>query len=70
MDFVCYDLAISILEEVFKDKECQWIRYFINELNYGEDYYDSCIVINGQNITLKTPEELYDLLLDNCTDCL
>lgn len=70
MDFVCYDLAISILEEVFKDKEYQWIRYFIHELNYGEDYYDSCIIINGKNITLKTPEELYDLLLDNYTDYL
>lgn len=57
---------INTLEESFKDKECQWIRYFIEELKFGKRYFDGSVKVKGKVTPLKTAEDLYELLMVYC----
>lgn len=60
------DTVVKILEILFKDKETQWIAYWVWELDFGEKYKDGCVSeSDGTNIPLRTAENLYDLLLKN-----
>ena len=52
----------GLLKDIMKDED-NWIEYYIYELNWGKDYEDGCIQDkNGNNIPLKTIEDLYNLL--------
>lgn len=58
-------IVLDLLLMIFKD-EADWIGYFCWELDFGEKYEDGCITDeNGNNIPLKTSEQLYDFLIKN-----
>lgn len=40
------------------------LEYYIYELDFGTKYYHGCVIdVDGNNIPLGTPEELYDDLI-------
>ena len=60
----CMDVALSLLEFIFNDKD-QWISYWIYELDFGRDYRDGSVTYaSGEAIPMKTAEELYDFLIN------
>lgn len=62
---VCTETVIDLLELIFDDKD-KWIGYWAWELDFGERYEDGDVQDEyGNNIPLKTVEDLYDLLIDN-----
>ena len=53
----------KILKESMKD-EYDWIDYFIYELDFGEKYYDGCVLDRDKSIiNLSTAENLYEFLI-------
>ena len=55
----------KILKESMKD-EYDWIDYFIYELDFGEKYYDGCVLDKDKStINLSTVENLYEFLIKN-----
>lgn len=62
-------IIIDILQEIFNDKEDDWIGYFIYELNYGEFWDEDCAEDkDGNVIYLRNAGELYDLLVANLNE--
>lgn len=58
-------IAICVLEKMFED-DSQWIDYFCWELEYGEKYEPGMVEDGkGEEIKLQTPEDLYDMLINN-----
>lgn len=57
------DKLLSLLETMFDDDYSGWISYYIYELEFGKK--DGNITRFGRCIKLKTPANLYDLLVDN-----
>ncbi|WP_373262038.1 hypothetical protein [Hungatella hathewayi] len=57
---------IEVLKKIFREdgKEFSLIEYYVYELKYGEEWREDSIIIDGKSIVLKTPEDLYELLLD------
>lgn len=55
---------ISYLTECFHDKS-EWIWYFICDLDYGTAWKPGMVTYDGKDYSLKTYEELYDLLIGN-----
>ena len=53
----------DLLKELVGDTYDQ-ISYFLWELDFGEKYYDGCVVdtVNNTNIPLATAEDLYNLI--------
>ena len=58
-------LLVDILTEAMSDKENGWIEYFLYELDGGVTYYDGVVKDNGINVSLRSPEDLYELLIKN-----
>jgi hypothetical protein len=57
-------LIVNILEDVFDDRESNWISYFIYDLSFGNDWHEGCIrEKDGTDISLRNAGELYDLLM-------
>ena len=55
----------KILKESMKD-EYDWIDYFMYELDFGEKYYDGCVLDKDKSIiNLSTAENLYEFLIKN-----
>lgn len=55
----------NLLIELMNDK-CNEISYFLWELDFGSKYEDGCITgPNGEIIKLATPEDLYNLILED-----
>ena len=62
---LCTSTVIDLLEFIFND-ENQWINYWIFELEFGERYGDGDVKNeNGEDIPLRTAEDLYNLLVKN-----
>lgn len=62
----CVDSCIELLTKVLHDEEGDMIGYWIYEENFGETYDDGDVVDeSGNNIPLKTIDDLYDYLVDN-----
>ena len=59
------DLVIHLLELMFDDTDTRWISYFCGELEFGKLYTEGCDKNKGENTQLKTPEDLYNLLIKN-----
>lgn len=61
------DLMASIIEllEAHFNDQSEWISYWMWELNFGEKYEEGTVISNGENIPLKSIEDLYKLLVDN-----
>lgn len=59
----CVNSLVKTLATMFND-DGEWIDYFVYELNFGKKYVDGMITDkNGGHIILKTPGDLYDLLV-------
>ena len=52
---------IDFLKELMEDKN-EWIEYFIYELDFGKEYCEDSVKINGKAYELKTSAQLYNLL--------
>ena len=62
---MCTETVIDLLEFIFNDVD-EWIQYWTLELEFGERYEDGDVQDkDGNNISLKTSENLYDLLVRN-----
>ena len=61
------DAIVAELEKEFEDTEDSWISYFVYELEFGTvSYSGNCgVKPDGTQITLTSPEELYDFLIEN-----
>lgn len=49
------------LKAQFDDK-CDWIGYWMWELNFGENWKPGTVTENGNDIPLKTIDDLWNLL--------
>lgn len=58
-------LLIYLMERIFHDDENQWISYFLFDLDFGTKYQDGFVVMSNRMVPLRTPEDLYDLLMNN-----
>lgn len=56
---------LKLLTNLFHDKKTEWIYYYTCELNYGLDWTEKSVLEDGVPIPLKTPEDLYNLLVGN-----
>ena len=65
-DWKLQDEIINVLESEMNDCD-KWIEYYTYELDFGNNYKDGCVIENDgkTHIKLRTPEDLYDLLLSN-----
>ena len=62
---MCTGTVVDLLEYIFNDVN-EWIQYWTLELEFGERYEDGDVQDkDGNNISLKTSENLYDLLVEN-----
>jgi hypothetical protein len=59
----CSSTVINLLHNIMgeKDKD-EWIDYYCFELDFGKKWKEGTINIDGKDITLQTPEDLYNLL--------
>jgi len=60
-------VIIELLEEIFKDEE-EWIRFWIYNLDFGNNYYTGCTCCqdeDGNCISLKSIHDLYNLITQN-----
>lgn len=72
MDIVIFagedlDVAVEALHMAFgeADKD-DWISYYCWELDFGREWEPGMITAkNGDDIKLETPDDLYDLLMEN-----
>ena len=57
---------VKILQVEMNDEgDHSWIEYYIWELDFGKDFKDGCVMIDKQPFELKTPSDLWELLLMN-----
>lgn len=58
---------IKLLELSMNADKCNdWIQYYIYELDFGDSWEPGYIVDeNGEDIKLQTPEDLYNLLVED-----
>lgn len=60
------DVIFSVLQEVFKDEANDWIGYYFYELDFGKKWCEGNVTDKeGNDIPLKTAENLYDILIEN-----
>lgn len=60
------DHLVALLSQLCCDKG-EWISYYIWELDFGEKYTEESVTeADGTPIPLKTPEDLWNLLQENC----
>ena len=65
------DNYVDTLSLVMKDflaegapfEDMSWIMYFCWEKDFGREYHDGDVTIDGKEFPLATSEELYDLLI-------
>lgn len=56
-----FDAVIDFLEKELNDKD-NWIAHYIFELDYGAQNDRLKVYENGEEIPLKTPEDLWSIL--------
>ena len=57
------DQLIKLLQVAMNDTEPNGlIEFFIYELDFGRKWQPSSLTVNGNNVPLQTPKQLYDLL--------
>lgn len=60
----CSTTVIDLLHWIFGElDEDEWISYFCWELEFGKKYKSGTITCNGKEVSMSTPEELYDFLV-------
>lgn len=55
---------VELLNFIFED-ESDWLGYWLWELDFGKKYNEGSVTLDGKNISLKTIEDLYNMLIDN-----
>ena len=61
-------VVVALLQYTTHDKN-DWVPYWLYELDYGTDYRPGCITSkDGEDILLKTADDLYDLLSSEYAD--
>lgn len=61
---ILYNQIIKLLQVQMSDEsEDSWIEYYIWELDFGKR--DGNVYIDGRNVQLKTPSDLWNLLTIN-----
>ena len=63
------EVIIRTLGKMFMDK-ADWIGYFVCDLDFGKNYEDGCIEVDGKNVSMKNAGELWDILMENMEDGL
>lgn len=59
------DTVIDLLNHIFDDNS-NWIEYFIFDLDFGTKWTEKSITtMEDEPIYIRTPEELYDYLVEN-----
>lgn len=58
-------IAIDVLQEVFDDKENNWLCWFAYEKDWLKDYKTGDIEINGEPLEIQNWESVYDFLTEN-----
>ena len=53
---------LKLLKLAMNDEQTEWIEYFIYELRFGKAYKEGMVKMEGENITLKTPSDLWEFL--------
>ncbi|WPZ08764.1 hypothetical protein [Roseivirga spongicola] len=53
---------LKLVKLAMNDEQTGWIEYFIWELDFGKDYKEGMVQMEGENITLKTPSDLWEFL--------
>ena len=66
-DFMGFSLTqhgaiIDSLLKLAMEDECDWIGYYMYELDWGNKYKRGSVKENNKNIPLKTIEDLYNML--------
>ena len=59
VDVFSIDRMIKLLTIAMDDKD-EWIEYYIYDCNWGS--VDNNVRINGEPVTFKTYEDLYDMI--------
>ena len=54
--------VVKILQVEMNDKQ-NWVEYYIRNLDFGKNYKLGDVKIRGLDFELKTPEDLWDLLI-------
>jgi len=57
-------LLTETLETMFNDKS-EWISYYIYELNWGKEWKEGCVTMEGKDVKMKTIEDLHNILINN-----
>lgn len=58
---VLIEQTVKVLGELTKDK-CDWIGYYIWELDFGDEWLEGAVTIDGKDVKLQTPTDLWNLL--------
>ena len=59
---------LDLLEAVTHD-EGHWISYWLYDLQHGEKHKPGCVRVEGKHVRLKTPDDLYRMLVRNWKGC-
>lgn len=57
-----YDMIIQ-MSDIDVESDYNDIDYFCYELDFGKKWTPGCVKIGDEDVCLKTPEDLYDLLV-------
>ena len=58
------DSLVEMLQLHFNDNHSHsWIEYYLWELDFGKNYQEGRVKINDKDFELKTPTQLYELLI-------
>ncbi|MCO5250760.1 MAG: hypothetical protein M9949_04975 [Candidatus Kapabacteria bacterium] len=55
---------VKIIQIAMNDNdEHSWIEYFMWELDFGNGYFEGCVILGDRCFELKTASDLWDLLI-------
>ena len=58
---VLIEQMVKVLSELTRDKG-DWIGYYFWELNFGDDWLEGAVTVDGKDVKLQTPTDLWNLL--------
>jgi len=61
-------LIVNILEDAFDDEKCNWVPYFIYDLNFGADWSEGIVIMDDEDISMRDAGELWDVLVNKMKD--
>lgn len=58
-----FDITVSLLEEMFNDKENGWLSYFVWERDWLHDFKLGDIAVYDEPVEINGWEDVYDFLV-------